>query len=72
MMRLLLLAGCSLVAGASDIPLDFSSNATGRRFDGIGGLSGGGATSSKRWFAAQHALAPCRCCMAHDPHLPLR
>ena len=28
------------------IPLDLSSNATMRRFDGIGGLSGGGATST--------------------------
>ena len=31
---------------STSIPLDWAGNATGRRFDGIGGLSGGGATST--------------------------
>jgi len=33
-------------AAEASIPLDWAANATGRRFDGIGGLSGGGATST--------------------------
>ena len=31
---------------SAEVTLSFRTNATGRRFDGVGGLSGGGATSS--------------------------
>lgn len=33
-------------APSSSVPLAWAANSTGRRFDGIGGLSGGGATST--------------------------
>ena len=36
----------SVHASPSSVPLDWAHNSTGRRFDGIGGLSGGGATST--------------------------
>ena len=47
-----LLAACSSTVAAvraapvSSVPLEWAANSTGRRFDGIGGLSGGGATST--------------------------
>ena len=34
------------VVPSASIPLDFGPNNTGRPFDGVGGLSGGGATST--------------------------
>ena len=36
----------SAAAAGQPVALDFAQNASGRRFDGIGGLSGGGATST--------------------------
>ncbi|XP_045189116.2 galactocerebrosidase-like isoform X2 [Mercenaria mercenaria] len=43
-MKLLLLCGCLVTCTVSQYTFD-DSNGLGRRFDGIGGLSGGGATS---------------------------
>ena len=36
----------SAAAAGQPVALDWAANSTGRRFDGIGGLSGGGATST--------------------------
>ena len=57
---LMLKLAVGVASAAASIPLDFGGNATGRRFDGIGGLSGGGATSSERHCLQQPGL---------DPHL---
>jgi hypothetical protein len=56
MLVVLIAPALALATAAAAVPLDFGRNASGRRFDGIGGLSGGGATSSAQPASSQLIL----------------